>query len=72
MVEDSVEPLERSVEMELDPTRSRRHSLPSILGTPAFDEAQSDSAHPRQLVNSLETLLKVVGVERADSSVEGW
>ena len=56
LVEHSVQPLQWSVEMELDPTGRRSHRLAPILGSPAFDEAQADRAHPRQLVDSLETL----------------
>ena len=47
--------------MELDPARRRRHGLATIFRSPAFDEAQTNRAHPRQLIDGLEALLPRLG-----------
>lgn len=57
MSEHPVEPLERAVQVQFDPTRRRRDRLAAVLGAPAFHEAHSDRAHPRELVNSLKALV---------------
>ena len=52
-----VEPLQRPVEVQLDPARRARHVLPVVLGAPALHEAHPDRAHLRQLVDRLEAVV---------------
>lgn len=40
-----VQPLERSVQVDFDPTRCSRYILSMILCTPSFDKWQADRAH---------------------------
>ena len=46
LCEDPVQPLERSVEVELDPAGCRCYRLPPVFGAPTLDEAHSNGAHP--------------------------
>ena len=57
MREHPVQPLERPVQVQLDPAGRGRDRLPAVLGTPALDEAHADRAHASQLVDSLEALV---------------
>lgn len=41
-----VQPLEGAVEMQLDPAGGAGDRLPSVLCSPALNEAHSDGAHP--------------------------
>ena len=52
-----VEPLQRPVEVNLDPAGRARHVLPVVLGAPALDETHPDRAHLCQLVDSLEAVV---------------
>jgi len=47
--EDFVEPLQRPVEMDLNPARRACDVLPMVLGAPTFHETHSDRAHLGQL-----------------------
>lgn len=57
MGEDPIQPLQRSVEVQLDPAGSRGDCLPAVLGAPALDKTHADGAHPGQLVHGLEALV---------------
>lgn len=52
-----VQPLQGTVQMQLDPAWSACDSLPPVLGSPAFDKAHADGAHPCELVDGLEALV---------------
>ena len=52
-----VEPLQRPVEVNLDPAGRARHVLPVVLGAPALDEAHPDRAHLCELVHGLEAVV---------------
>ena len=65
----AVQPLERPVQVELDPARCRGHDLPAVLGAPALDEADPDGAHARQAVDSLEALVDRLGQHRGKLEV---
>lgn len=56
MSQNTVEPLERTVKMQLNPARSGGDRLTAILCAPALYETHADGAHPGQLVYGLETL----------------
>ena len=56
MVETPVQPLEWSVKVKFYPTGCRGDRLASIFRPPAFDEAKTNRAHPRQLIDGLESL----------------
>lgn len=62
--QDFVEPLQRPVEVHLDPARRARHVLPVVLGAPPLDEAHADGAHLGQLVNRLEPVIHALGQKR--------
>ena len=55
--EHPIQPLERPVEVDLDPAGRRRDGLPAVLRAPTLDETHPDGAHPRQLVHRLEALV---------------
>lgn len=59
-----VEPLQRSVEMDLDPARGAGDVLAVVLRTPALDEAHADGAHLGQLVHRLEAVVNTLGEQR--------
>ncbi|KRZ62529.1 hypothetical protein T02_7385 [Trichinella nativa] len=52
----TVEPLQRAVQVQFDPTGSRCDRLTSIFRTPTFDKADSYGAHACQRVDRLEAL----------------
>lgn len=52
-----VQPLERPVQMDFNPTGRRGHILAMILRTPALHERHPDRAHLRQLVDGLESIV---------------
>lgn len=56
-----VQPLERSMEVHLNPARCRRHILSVILSAPSFDKGHSDGAHFSQLIHSLEAVVHALG-----------
>ncbi len=43
--------------MHLDPTWSRRDCLSIVIASPALHNAESNGAHPRELVDRLEALV---------------
>lgn len=53
LLEHSVEPLQRAIKMEFNPAGSSRDGLPSILGTPALHERQTNFTHVGQCVHLL-------------------
>ena len=57
LLEHLVQPLERPMQMHLDPARSREHILPSVLHPPALDEGHADGAHSSEGVHRLEALV---------------
>ena len=52
-----VEPLQWTVEVDLDPTGRARNVLSVVLGAPALDEAHPDRAHLGELVDGLEAVV---------------
>lgn len=52
-----VEPLERAVQVNLDPAGRGRDVLSVVFGAPALDEAHSYRAHLGQLVDRLEAMV---------------
>jgi hypothetical protein len=50
LCQDPVQPLERPVEVELDPARGGGHRLASVLGAPALDKAQPKEERKVNLV----------------------
>ena len=52
-----VQPLQRAVEVDLDPTGCAGDVLTMVLGAPALHKAHTDCAHLGQLVNSLKTVV---------------
>lgn len=59
--QNAIQPLERAIEVQLDPARGGSYRLAAVLCAPSFNEAHSDGAHPRQLVDGLETLAHGLG-----------
>lgn len=57
LCEHLVEPLQRAVQVQLDPAGGAGHRLPPVFSSPALDEAHADGAHPGELVDSLESLV---------------
>jgi len=55
--ENFVQPLQRAVEMELDPTRGAGDVLAMVLGAPPLDEAHPDRAHLGEFVDRLEAMV---------------
>lgn len=66
-----VQPLQGSVEMDLNPARSRGDVLPMVLGPPALHERGPDGAHFRQLVDRFEAMVHSVGQEMGKLLGEG-
>jgi len=52
-----IQPLQRPVEVELDPAGRGGDDLPPVLGAPALDEADPDGAHAGEAVDRLEALV---------------
>lgn len=52
-----VQPLQRPVQMHLDPTRRTSHILSMVFGTPAFNETHPNGAHFSQFVYCFETVV---------------
>ena len=63
MREDSVQPLQRAMKMNLNPTRRTSDVLAMVLGTPPLHKAHSDSAHLCECVDSLKALIHTLGKE---------
>ena len=57
LCEDLVQPLQRAVEVQLNPAGSAGHRLPPVFCSPTLDEAHPNRAHPGQLVHSFEALV---------------
>lgn len=78
--QDFVEPMQRAVEVDLDPARRRRDVLTMVLGAPALDEAQSHRAHLGEFKDGLVAALDRVGeltrevavVEDAQAAAGGY
>lgn len=64
--EDLVKPLQRPVQVQLDPAGGAGHCLSPVLCAPALDEAHADGAHARQLVDGLETLVDRLSQEGSE------
>jgi len=52
-----VKPLERPMQMDLDPTGRRCHILAMVLRPPALHERHPDRAHLRELIDGLESIV---------------
>ena len=50
LIQDSIQPLQGTVEVNLHPTRSAGDILAVVFGAPAFDKAKPNGAHLGQLV----------------------
>lgn len=55
--ENLIEPLQRSVQMNLNPAGRRCDILPMILSAPALHEAHPNRAHLRELIHSFEAMV---------------
>lgn len=55
--EDLVKPLQRPIQVQLNPAGGAGHCLSPVFCSPAFDEAHANGAHARQLVDGLEALV---------------
>lgn len=55
--ENFIEPLQRPVQVHLDPTRSARHVLSVVLRTPALHEAHPNRAHLGQFIDGFEPVI---------------
>lgn len=64
MCQDFVQPLERPIEVQLDPTGRGSDGLATIFRAPAFDETHPNRAHPRQLVNRFKPLTDALRQQR--------
>lgn len=51
-MQDLVEELERTVQMDLDPARRVLYRLARVVGAPSLDEAQAEDAEATQVVDS--------------------
>lgn len=58
VLEDLIQPLKWSVEMDLNPTRSGCHILSMVLSSPSFDEGHSDDAVLGQVIDCFEPLIR--------------
>lgn len=67
--QDLVQPLQRPVQVDLDPARRRRHVLPVVLRPPALHERHPDRAHLRQLINRLKTMVHTLREQLRELSV---
>ena len=56
-----VQPLQRTVQVQLDPAGGGGHRLPPVLLAPALHEGHPDGAHPGQGVHGLEALVDGLG-----------
>lgn len=56
-----VEPLQRAVEVQLDPAGGAGDRLTPVLCSPAFDEAHADGTHSGELVHRLKALVHRLG-----------
>lgn len=76
--EDLVKPLQRPIQVQLDPAGRAGHCLSPVLRSPAFDEAHTDGAHASQLVDSLKALVDRLSQEGSkflvveDLQVAAW
>lgn len=55
-----VQPLQRTMEVDLYPARRRRHVLSMVLRAPSFDEGHPNRAHLRKLVNGFKTVVNTL------------
>lgn len=55
--ENLVQPLQGTIQMQLDPARSACDSLSPVLGSPAFNKTHADGAHSGKLIDSFKTLV---------------
>lgn len=76
--EDLVKPLQRPIQVQLDPAGGTGHSLSPVLRSPAFNEAHADGTHSGQLVDRLKALVDGLGQEGSkllvveDLQVASW
>lgn len=55
--EDFVKPLQRAIEVDLNPAGRGGDSLPPVLRAPPLHKAHADGAHARQLEHALKALV---------------
>ena len=55
--QDAVQPLQRPIEVQLNPAWCGGDSLPTIFRTPPLDKTHADGATPRQLIDGLKALI---------------
>jgi len=63
LCKDSIQPLERAVEVDFNPAGNRCYRLSSVVGSPSLDEAHSNGAHSGELVDCLESLINCLSQE---------
>ena len=55
--QNAVQPLQRPIEVQLNPTGCGGYSLPTIFCTPTLDKTHADGATPCQLIDGLKALI---------------
>ena len=56
MIQDLIQPLQWTVEVDFHPTGSARDILSTVISTPALHKAKMNAAHLGQLVGGLEAM----------------
>jgi hypothetical protein len=64
-----IQPLQRPMQVHLDPTGRARDVLSMVLRPPALNEAHPDGAHLRQFVNRFESVVDALGQQLGELRV---